>query len=144
MGSTDVFIDGAADRKVWLSAVHSQYDTSVCPGAEVLLTANCNSADPCLASTHIDALQVLAGSILSARPANLTLAERSGKGPTGVVLEERGVFSLADWPGFSNPCLNEIDRPGWQVVQSPGLYWCRVFSSPGLRRRQTVSSRSPA
>jgi len=130
MGSTDVFIADASDRQNGLSAILAQYDASIFSGAEVAMKANYNSADPFPASTHIDTLRVLVEAILSENPKNLTLAERSGMGNTRDILENRGVVALSQETGFSLSVLDEIDRSGWQEIQSPGLHWSRGFFLP--------------
>jgi len=48
-------------------------------------------------------------------------------GVTRAVLENRGVFSLAQELGFSVVVLDEIERNGWQEIQAPGLHWQRGF-----------------
>ncbi len=130
LGSTDVFIADAADRKDGLDKILKEYDTSIFTGAAVALKANYNSADPYPASTHIDTLRILAEAILSGNPKSLTLAERSGMGTTRDVLENRGVVALSQRAGFSVSVLDEIDRGGWQEIQSPGLHWNRGFFLP--------------
>lgn len=130
MGVTDIFIADASDRQAGLNAILSQYDVSVFTGAKVVLKANYNSADPYPASTHIDTLRILAGTILDRQPDSLTLAERSGMGSTWDVLEDRGVVALSLQTGLKISVLDELDRRGWQEVQSPGLHWSRGFFLP--------------
>jgi uncharacterized protein (DUF362 family) len=48
-------------------------------------------------------------------------------GQTRAVLENRGVFALAEELGFSVVVLNEIERNGWQEIQAAGLHWQRGF-----------------
>ena len=126
-GQTDIFIADATDRIGGLHAILAEFDLSVLSGAKVALKANFNSDDPFPASTHIDMLQGIADSIMNEGPAYLTLAERSGMGETRTVLENRGVFSLAQELGFSVVVLDEIERNGWQEIQAPGLHWQRGF-----------------
>ena len=126
-GQTDIFIADATDRTRGLQAILAEFDLSVLSGASVALKANFNSDDPFPASTHIDMLRGIAGSILDEGPARLTLAERSGMGVTRAVLENRGVFSLAQELGFSVVVLDEIERNGWQEIQAPELHWQRGF-----------------
>ena len=126
-GQTDIFIADATDRTRGLQAILAEFDLSVLSGASVALKANFNSDDPFPASTHIDMLRGIAGFILDEGPARLTLAERSGMGVTRAVLENRGVFSLAQELGFSVVVLDEIERNGWQEIQAPELHWQRGF-----------------
>jgi uncharacterized protein (DUF362 family) len=126
-GQTDIFIADATDRIGGLRAILAEFDLSVLSGANVALKANFNSDDPFPASTHIDMLRGIVDSIINEGPAQLTLAERSGMGVTKAVLENRGVFTLAQDLGFSVVVLDEIERNGWQEIQTPGLHWQRGF-----------------
>ncbi len=126
-GQTDIFIANATDRISGLHAILAEFDLSILSGSAVALKANFNSDDPFPASTHIDMLRGIADSIMNEGPAHLTLAERSGMGETRAVLENRGVFSLAQELGFSVVVLDEIERNGWQEIQAPGLHWQRGF-----------------
>ena len=130
MGSTDVFIADEADRNAGLATILKEYDTSIFSDAAVALKANYNSADPYPASTHIDTLRSLTEAILSEKVKTLILAERSGMGNTRDVLRDRGVLSLAEQGGFAVSVLDELDRTGWQEIQSPGLHWSRGFFLP--------------
>ncbi|OPY39243.1 MAG: hypothetical protein A4E35_00010 [Methanoregula sp. PtaU1.Bin051] len=135
MGVTDVFIADAAERETGLAAILNEFDTSEFTGAAVALKANYNSADPYPASTHIDTLRVIAETILSENPRSVTLAERSGMGNTRDILQDRGVIALSQQAGFSVTVLDEIDRGGWQEIQSPGLHWSRGFFLPKIVTR---------
>ena len=126
-GVAEIFIADASDRAGGVKHVCEQFDLSVFSGADTALKANFNSADPFPASTHIDTLEALCTAILTEKPKRLTLAERSGMGNTRGVLEERGVFALAQKLGFSAVVLDELDRTGWREVQNAGLHWSRGF-----------------
>ena len=126
-GKADVFIADASDRISGLNSILAEYDLSVFSGAKVALKANYNSDDAFPASTHIDTLRGIAEAVLREKPASITLAERSGMGNTRSVLEFRGVMDLAKDLGLSVIVLDEIDRTGWQEVQSAGLHWSHGF-----------------
>jgi uncharacterized protein (DUF362 family) len=124
---TDLFIAGAADRAAGIGAVLGEFELSGLAGTSVALKANFNSADPFPASTHMETLDAVSGAILAQGPARLTLAERSGMGVTREVLDRTGALALANKRGFTVTVLDELDRPGWQEVQAPGLHWSRGF-----------------
>jgi uncharacterized protein (DUF362 family) len=125
--SAKIFIAGATNRAAAVRQVCGNIDLSGFSGSEITIKANYNSADPPPASTHIETLDALCSVILAEKPRILTLAERSGMGNTRSVLEERGVIVLAKKLGFSTVVLDELDRPGWEEIQSPGLHWSRGF-----------------
>ncbi len=123
----EVFITGASDRIIGVQRVLKEIDLSVFSGTEIALKANYNSADPPPASTSVETLDALCTAILAEKPTKLTLAERSGMGNTRSVLEDRGVFKLAQERDFSVVVLDELDRTGWREIQAPGLHWSRGF-----------------
>ena len=126
-GKADVFIADSSDRSSGLKAILGEYDLSVFSGAKVALKANYNSDDAFPASSHIGTLRGIVAAVLKEKPAHITLAERSGMGNTRSVLEYRGVMDLAKELGFSVVVLDELERTGWQEVQSAGLHWSRGF-----------------
>jgi uncharacterized protein (DUF362 family) len=126
-GKTDVFIADSSDRSSGLKAILAEYDLSVFSGVKVALKANFNSDDAFPASSHIDTMRGIVEAVLKEKPAHITLAERSGMGNTKSVLEFRGVTDLAKELDFPVVVLDEIDRTGWQEVQSAGLHWSRGF-----------------
>jgi uncharacterized protein (DUF362 family) len=123
----EVFIAGGPDRREAVRTVLGGFDLSVLAGSTVALKANFNSADPFPASTHPETLEEVCSAILAERPSRLTLAERSGGGSTREVLEWAGVPALARDLGFSVTVLDELERPGWQEIEAPGLHWSRGF-----------------
>jgi uncharacterized protein (DUF362 family) len=131
-GFAEIFIADATDRAAGVQHVCGEFDLSDFSGSEIAIKANFNSADPPPASTHIDTLDALCSTILSEKPGKFTLAERSGMGITRRVLEECGIKALAKQLGFSVVILDELDRPGWREIQSPGLHWSRGFFIAGV------------
>ncbi len=101
-------------------------------GDKVALKANFNSADPFPASTHIDTLHAIVQNLNEAGIAGLTLAERSGMGNTRHVLQEMGVFELADNLGFEVVVLDEEDRTEWVKIEKDGTHWVNGFYMPKL------------
>jgi len=125
--TAELFIADASDRAAGVQTVCEQYDLSGFFGADIVLKANYNSADPPPACTHIDTLDALCTVLLLEKPGKLTLAERSGMGTTRDVLEKREVIALAKEKGFSVVVLDDLDRTGWTEIQDAGLHWSRGF-----------------
>ena len=126
-GQAEIFLASATDRAAGISEVLGAFDLSVLDGSSVALKANFNSADPFPASTNIVTLATIADAVLDAKPEKLTLAERSGGGPTREVLTDLGIIALAQDRGFEVVVLDELDRGGWHEVQDAGLTWSRGF-----------------
>jgi uncharacterized protein (DUF362 family) len=89
----------------------------------VALKANFNSADPPPASTHLDTLEELVGYLRDAGAGDVTLAERSGMGDTGAVLESMGVNDLGERLGFTVISLDDLPAEGWEKVEADWLSW---------------------
>ncbi|MFW6115937.1 MAG: DUF362 domain-containing protein [Chloroflexota bacterium] len=99
-------------------------------GGNVLVKPNYNSADPTPGSTHGDVLRTLV-EWLGEHPVDaIVLAERSGMGATRQVLEQRGVFALAEELGFQVQVLDELKTDAWELVQPPGSHWKQGFPFP--------------
>ncbi len=69
---------------------------------------------------------------------SITLAERSGSADTRSVLNELGIFDLAEEFGVSAVVLNDLkDQSNWELIQPPGSHWqegyqfSRIFRQAG-------------
>jgi uncharacterized protein (DUF362 family) len=93
-------------------------------GKTVALKANFNSSNPPPASTHPDTLRTLIQEIQAMGATSITLAERSGSADTRSVLNELGIFDLAEELGVSAVVLNDLkDQSNWELIQPPGSHW---------------------
>lgn len=98
----------------------------------VLLKPNLNSADPAPASTHPDVLRALALALQGMGARTITIGERSGMGDTRQVMQQTGVFDLADELGLQTAVFNELDENEWVVRQSTDFHWPDGFAVPRL------------
>ncbi len=104
-------------------------------GKAVVLKPNFNSADLAPGSTHIDTLRALIINLKNMEAQSITLAERSGPGdPTRVVMEKKGIFSLADELGFSIINLEEMGPEGWVHFVPQDSHWSNGFLFPKIYR----------
>jgi uncharacterized protein (DUF362 family) len=124
---SEVFMINAADRNVAIRDVLGRFDLAGFKGATVALKANYNSADPFPASTHVDTLRAIVMGLNEAGAARIILAERSGMGNTGQVLENRDVFRLSKELGFETIALDEMPASHWLEIKPEGLHWARGF-----------------
>ena len=69
-------------------------------GKRLFLKPNFNSADPAPGSTHPDVLVALVMALKAMGAGGITVGDRSGMGDTRQVMEQLGVFSMADELGF--------------------------------------------
>ena len=100
-------------------------------GKRVLLKPNFNSADPAPASTHPDTLRVLIESLQEMGASGITVADRSGMGDTRRVMENLGVYALAEKLGFDSLVFDELtEAQDWMLVRTEGGHWENGFPVP--------------
>jgi uncharacterized protein (DUF362 family) len=96
-------------------------------GKTVLLKPNFNSADPAPGSTHNDVLRTLVQELWERGAKSITVGDRSGMGDTRRVMEQKGVFSMADELGFDTLVFDDLDDKGWVLMEPHDSYWERGF-----------------
>ena len=120
---SDVYVFKASDRMEGIEALLGEFDLSKYSGKDMALKANYNDDHPFPASTHVDTLRGIVGALKGVGLAGLTLAERSGMGVARSVMEDRGVYGLAEELGFEVVSLDEVGAEGWTKVDAEGLHW---------------------
>ena len=104
-------------------------------GKAVVLKPNFNTADPAPGSTHIDTLRALILKLKDLGATRITLAERSGPGPTTREnMEKKGVFELQKEVGFDVVDLQTMDRNDWVLVKPKNSHWKDGFLFPRIYR----------
>ena len=104
-------------------------------GKAVVLKPNFNTADPAPGSTHIDTLRALIFKLKDMGAKRITLAERSGPGPTTREnMEKKGVYNLQKEMGFDIVDLQTIDRNDWVLVKPENSHWKDGFLFPRIFR----------
>ena len=121
--TSPVYIVETSDRGEGVRRLLSEYQNIDFQEKSVALKANFNSADPPPASTHLDTLEALVGYMQAKGAKNVTIAERSGMGNTGSVLETMGIFDLGERLGFDVVSLDDIGADGWEKIDSDWLSW---------------------
>ena len=124
---SEVFILKTSDRAVGIRKLLSQFGLEHFSGKSVALKANFNSADPFPASTHPDTLRAIVEVLKEAKVGGVTLTERSGMGVTKRVLEEMGVFELAEKLGFDAVVADDLAKADWVKIGRDGTHWIRGF-----------------
>lgn len=131
--NSKVYIIKTSDRSVGVRELLKHFDVGALAGKKVAIKANYNSADKFPASTHIDTLTAIVDA-LKAEKASIVLAERSGMGNTGEVLEKMGVMELARKRGFDVMILDDLKTSEWVKENPQGSYWKRGFLFPKVFR----------
>jgi uncharacterized protein (DUF362 family) len=97
-------------------------------GKELFLKPNWNSAHAAPGSTHNDILSALVQALQDMGAGLITVGDRSGMGDTRRVMEQKGVFDLANELGFDTVVFDELDASGWQMIELEGSHWQRGFA----------------
>ena len=130
MVSTDcseVFLIRTCERDSGVQSLLQRFRLDDYSGKRIALKANYNSADPFPASTHLDTLEAIVKSLKNTGVGELTLAERSGMGDTRKVLDQCGVFSLAEKLGFRVIVLDEEKKDRWLKISRDSTHWLAGF-----------------
>jgi uncharacterized protein (DUF362 family) len=93
----------------------------------VFLKANFNSADPAPGSTHSDTLSALVRRLQGMGVDRITIGDRSGMGNTRQVMQQKGLFSIADELGFQTLVFDELGADEWDLFQPENSHWSRGF-----------------
>jgi uncharacterized protein (DUF362 family) len=102
-------------------------------GKSIILKPNFNSADPAPGSTHIDTLRALVMALKEMGAAKITLAERSGPGPTTRQnMETKGIFDLAGEIGFEIVDLEVLKPEEWTRFVPKDCHWKDGFLFPQI------------
>jgi uncharacterized protein (DUF362 family) len=101
-------------------------------GQDVLLKPNFNSADLSPGSTHNDTLETLLELLVEWGAVSITIADRSGMGDTRQVMQQKGIFSLAEKHGASVQVLDELSDNELTLITSPDSHWQNGFPVPQM------------
>jgi uncharacterized protein (DUF362 family) len=113
-------------------------------GKAVVLKPNFNTADPAPGSTHNDTLRALILKLKEMGARQITLAERSGPGPsTHDNMERKGIFVMAKELGFEIVDLQAMDRSGWVLVKPKDSHWKDGFLFPKIYREAEAIVTTP-
>ena len=96
-------------------------------GKSVALKPNFNSAHVFPGSTHPDTLSSLVGFLKELGAQEITVPDRSGMGDSREVMEEKGVFQMAEALGFRALPLQDLPAEEWIHIEHPDLHWEQGF-----------------
>jgi len=118
------------DRSEGVSRAIDLWGVNPVKSKRVFIKANYNSSDPTPGSTHADVLFSLASWLTESGAQSITLGERSGMGDTRQVLQQLGVFDIADEFGITVIVLDDLVADGWEKFTPQGSHWQRGFLFP--------------
>ncbi len=98
----------------------------------VLIKPNFNTADPAPGSTHNETLTALIDELQERGAAEVIIGERSGPPTTRQVMEEKGIFALAEARGVQVVNFDELPDDELEHFERPGLHWPNGFHVPKI------------
>lgn len=128
------------DRSAGVSKAIDLLGINPVAGKSVFIKPNFNSSDPAPGSTHLDTLRSLVLKLRELDAREITMGDRSGMGRTRQVLEELGVFALAEELGVTVIDFDRLGADDWQNFTPQGSHWQQGFSmaSPCLQAEAIV------
>jgi uncharacterized protein (DUF362 family) len=116
------------DRAVGIEKALALLDFDSVRGKHIFLKPNFNSADMFPGSTHNDTLSTLVKAVQDRGASHITVGDRSGMGDTRAVMEQKGIFRLADELGFDTMIFDELLADDWELMQVENGYWANGFA----------------
>jgi uncharacterized protein (DUF362 family) len=129
-GTATVVLIKTADRKRGVEEAMKLLKLPALKGKRVLVKPNFNTADPTPGSTHNDTLAAIIAELKKQGTTSVTLGERSGPPETKKVMEEKGIFDMAESLGFGIVNFEELAEADWIPVNPPGNHWENGFFIP--------------
>ena len=123
MTKTQVAFVKTTDRTQGVQQAIDMLGINPAEGKHVFLKPNFNSADPAPGSTHPDVLRAIVTKLWEMGASKITLGDRSGMGNTRAVMEDIGVFSLANELGFEVIVFDEMSADEWEWMITPDSHW---------------------
>ncbi len=130
--TTKVVVVATSDRKTGVAQVMKLLKAQVPRGANVLIKPNFNSADPTPGSTHTDTLRQLMTELRDRDVRTITIGERSGPPVTRKVMEDKGIFDLAQELRASVVNFEELADADWVPVGPAASHWTNGVFIPRI------------
>ena len=116
------------DRAAGVDKALDLLEISSMKGKDLFLKPNFNSADAPPGSTHDDTLSALVRALQAIGAGRITVGDRSGMGDTRTVMQQKGIFRMADELGFEAMVFDELEADGWEMTQIEGSHWEKGFA----------------
>ncbi len=101
-------------------------------GKKVLIKPNFNTADPAPGSTHNDTLATLIDEIWERGAKEVIIGERSGPPVTREVMQQKGIFELAEKKGVRVVNFDELKPEELTHFQDDRMHWKAGFHVPKI------------
>ncbi len=127
---TEIALFKTQDREEGVREVLKLVDFPPVKGKKIMVKPNFNSADPTPGSTHNDTLAALIKELRKRGATQFTVGERSGPPPTKKVMEEKGIFQMAEELDFEIINFEELEEKDWVHFNPSGNHWKEGFYIP--------------
>jgi uncharacterized protein (DUF362 family) len=134
-GTAQVAFIKTTNRAAGINKAIDLLGFKVAKGRSFFLKPNFNSADATPGSTHIDTINTLIRRLQAMGAGQITLGDRSGMGNTRAVMQQKGVFRMADELGFKTVVFDELDNDAWDAIRLSSGHWKRGFALPTMVRK---------
>lgn len=130
------------DRVAGVNQALDLLDINSVQEKSLFLKANFNSADPTPGSTHSDTLSALVRRLQAMGADGITIGDRSGMGNTRRVMQQKGLFQMADELGFQTVVFDELTPDDWEWFQPESSHWRNGFwvARPALQADGVVQT----
>jgi len=126
-GSAQVALVKTRDRAEGVRRALALLGLNAFSNKNVLLKPNFNSAHSTPGSTHEDVLRALIQELRERGARAITVADRSGMAATRGVMEQKGVFTMAEELDFETLVFDELEKEQWVMMQPPHSHWRSGF-----------------
>jgi uncharacterized protein (DUF362 family) len=116
------------DRKEGIHQALKLLDIPSVKGKSAFLKPNFNTADPPPGSTHNDTLAQMVFEMKDRGAAEVEVGDRSGPPDTKDVMEEKGIFQMAEDLDFKVINFEDLESKDWISFNPPGNHWNEGFS----------------
>ncbi len=121
--TTKIALIKTSDRNKGVTQAMKLLDLTGVNGKRVMLKPNFNSADTAPGSTHNDTLSRLVYELHERGARRITLGESSGPTNTKRVMENKGIFDMADELDFGIVNYDDISDKEWINYPEEGTHW---------------------
>ena len=101
-------------------------------GKKVLIKPNFNTADPAPGSTHNDTLSTMIDEIRERGAREIIIGERSGPPDTREVMEDKGIFELAEEKNVRVVNFDELEDHELVHFEDEQMHWKEGFHVPRI------------
>ncbi len=121
--STRVALIKTDDRASGVQRALSLLDQDGFQGKRMLVKPNYNSAHEAPGSTDNQVLVPTIQWLRSQGVEQITIGDRSGMGDTRAVMDDKGIFALADEYGFDTLIFDDLQADDWIKVEFASSHW---------------------